>query len=37
MPIYAAESLESMELIITIISISVMLVVIYRIPPSKPY
>ena len=30
MPVYAAESFESMELIITIVSISVRLVVIYR-------
>ena len=35
MVVYAAESFESMELIITIISISVRLVVIYRMPPSK--
>ena len=35
MPVYAAESLESMELIITIVSILVRLVVIYRMPPSK--
>ena len=35
MPVYAAESFEGIELIITIVSISVRLVVIYRIPPSK--
>ena len=35
MPVYAAESFESMELIITIVSISIRLVIIYRMPPSK--
>ena len=36
MPVYAAESFEIyMELIITVISISVRLVVIYRMPLSK--
>ena len=35
MPVYVAESLESMELIITIVSISVRLVIVYRMPHSK--
>ena len=35
MPVYAAESFESMELIITIVLISIRLVIIYRMPPSK--
>ena len=34
-PINKAVSLESMEMIITIVSISIRLVVIYRMPPSK--
>ncbi len=34
-PVNVAESFESMEMIITIVSISVRLVVIYRMPPSK--
>ena len=34
-PINNAVSLESMEMIITIVSISIRLVVIYRMPPSK--
>ena len=32
-----AQSFESMEIIITIVSISIRLIVIYRMPPSKQY
>ena len=34
-PVNVAQSFESMEVIITIVSISIRLIVIYRMPPSK--